>query len=364
MALTAPQKSAPAPLRYRDSGVSIDAGNDLAARIAGIAARTHGPAVLGGIGGFGALYELPAARYKRPVLVSAADGVGTKLKLAAALGRHDTVGVDAVAMCVNDLIACAAEPLFFLDYLAAGQLQVEQAAAVVAGVARGCAAAGCALVGGESAEMPGMYAPGEYDLAGFAVGIVEKSAILDASRVAPGDALLGLASSGPHANGFSLIRKIIDLSDLSDADWSAPPGWAGADSAGATLGDILLAPTRIYVKPLLRLLAEVEVTAVSHITGGGLLENPPRVLPPGAVAEIRRSAWQPPPVFEWLQAAGRIEDKEMLRTFNCGIGLVAAVAARDAGRAADILEAEGETVYPLGRVRAADGDARVEMLDD
>lgn len=348
-------------MRYADSGVSIDAGNALAARIKDIAARTHGPAVLGGVGGFGALYELPAARYRRPVLVAAADGVGTKLKLAAQLGRHDTLGIDLVAMCVNDLIACGAEPLFFLDYFATGALEVAQAAAVVEGVARGCDAAGCALVGGESAEMPGLYAPGDYDLAGFAVGIVEKDAILAPARVTPGDVVLGLASSGAHANGFSLIRKIIDARGVGGADLAAPPDWGDGDSS---LADILLAPTRIYVKPLLRLLAAVKVTAVSHITGGGLIENPPRVLPAGVAAQIHRAAWQTPAVFKWLQDAGNIEDAEMLRTFNCGIGLVVTVATDDAARAVEILEADGETVYQLGQIIAAPGPARVDIIDD
>lgn len=344
-------------LRYSDSGVNIDAGNDLVARIRRIAARTHGPGVLGGVGGFGALYELPAAGYQNPVLVSAADGVGTKLKLAAQLGRHHTVGIDAVAMCVNDLLACGAGPLYFLDYLATGALRVEHAEAVVEGVARGCEMAGCALVGGETAEMPGMYAPGEYDLAGFAVGIVEKRDILAPSRVKTGDRVLGLASSGPHSNGFSLIRKILDR---GGDDLSRP--LAGGDSP-SSLGETLLEPTRIYVKALLRLFAEVEVAAVSHITGGGLIENPPRVLPPGVAAEIHRSNWEWPPVFRWLQDNGRIDDGEMLRTFNCGIGLVVVVPARDHRRAVEILERQGETVFSLGHIRAAAGPPRVVVRD-
>jgi len=353
--VTAPQPIPSRPLRYADSGVSIDAGNALAARIKTIAARTHGPRVLGGVGGFGALYELPAG-YQQPVLVSAADGVGTKLKLAARLNRHDTIGVDLVAMCVNDLVACAAEPLFFLDYFAAGALDVAQAAAVVEGIARGCEMAGCALVGGESAEMPGLYAPGDYDLAGFAVGVVEKAAMLDASRVAPGDVALGLASAGAHANGYSLIRKVVEL---SGAELSAAPAWGDGE---LTLGDILLAPTRVYVKPVLRLLAEVKVTAIAHITGGGLVENLPRVLPAGAVAQLHRAAWDAPAVFEWLQSVGHIEDAEMLRAFNCGIGMVVTVASDDAARAVTVLEDAGETVYQLGQIAAADGPARVEWL--
>ena len=347
-------------LRYSDSGVNIDAGNRLVARIRALAARTHGPGVLGGVGGFGALYELPVAKYQNPVLVSAADGVGTKLKLAAQLGRHHTVGIDAVAMCVNDLIACGAEPLYFLDYLATGALRVEHAEAVVEGVARGCEMAGCALVGGETAEMPGMYAPGEYDLAGFAVGIVEKRDILTPSRVEVGDIVLGLGSSGPHSNGFSLIRKILDIVKISGDDLSRP--LAGGDSP-SSLGETLLEPTRIYVKALLRLFAEVQVAAVSHITGGGLIENPPRVLPPGVAAEIHRSNWELPPVFRWLQESGRIDDGEMLRTFNCGIGLVVVVPARDHRRAVAILEEQGETVFSLGHIRAACGPPQVVVRD-
>jgi len=353
--VTAPPNT-PSPLRYADSGVSIDAGNELAARIKRIAARTHGAQVLGGIGGFGALYELPGG-YRRPVLVSAADGVGTKLKLATGLNRHDHIGVDLVAMCANDLVCCAAAPLFFLDYFAAGELQVEQAATVVDGIARGCELAACALVGGESAEMPGVYARGDYDLAGFAVGIVERDAILDASQVAPGDVVLGLASAGAHANGFSLIRKVLEL---SGADLSAPPEWGDGD---ATLGEILLTPTRIYVRPLLKLLATVKVTAIAHITGGGIVENLPRVLPAGAVAQLHRAAWPVPRLFEWLRSAGNIDDAEMLRTFNCGIGMVVTVAAGDAARAVTMLESAGETVARLGQITAADGRTRVEFVD-
>ena len=338
-----PITAAAAPLRYSDSGVSIDAGNDLAERIKPLAARTHGPGVLGGLGGFGALYEVPLARYQAPVLVSATDGVGTKLKLAGMLARDDTVGIDLVAMCVNDLLACGAEPLYFLDYFATGALQVERAEAVIAGIARGCELAGCALAGGETAEMPGMYAPGDFDLAGFAVGVVEKSKILDPAAVEVGDIILGLGASGAHSNGFSLIRKILQL---SGDDLSRPFG-------DSTLGETLLAPTRIYVKPVLRLLGEVEVAAISHITGGGLSENPPRVLPPGVVAEIDRARWPLPPVFQWLQQAGNILDAEMLRTFNCGIGLVVVVHARDAKRAVAILEEAGETVFTLGQIAAA-----------
>ncbi len=368
--MRAPPKPTP-PLRYRDSGVSIDAGNALTERIKAIAGRTHGAGVLGGVGGFGALYELPVARFAKPVLVSAADGVGTKLKLASLLGRDDTVGIDLVAMCVNDLIACGAEPLYFLDYFATGALDVARAEAVIGGIARGCALAGCALAGGETAEMPGMYAPGDYDLAGFAVGIADKERLLDPARVRVGDVILGLGASGPHANGFSLIRKIVDI---SGADLSRPLPGSGSDSdsdsgpdsgstATASLGEILLEPTRIYVKPLLRLLAEVEVSGIAHITGGGLLDNPPRVLPPGVVAEIHRANWPLPPVFRWLRDNGNLEAREMLRTFNCGIGMVVVLPARDSQRAVGILEQAGEIVFDLGRIALGEGPPKVAVLD-
>ena len=350
-ALSAPQNTP--SLRYRDSGVNIDAGNDLAERIKPIARRTHGAGVLGGLGGFGALYQLPLERFRNPVLVSATDGVGTKLKLAAMMARDDTVGIDLVAMCVNDIIVYGAEPLYFLDYFATGALQVERAEAVISGIARGCALAGCALAGGETAEMPGMYAPGEYDLAGFAVGVVDKDNLLDAANVQVGDVVLGLGSSGPHANGFSLIRKILEI---EGDDLSRP-------FADATLGETLLEPTRIYVKPLLRLLAEVEVSAIAHITGGGLLENPPRVLPQGVVAEIHRSSWPLPAIFEWLRQGGNLDETEMLRTFNCGIGLMVVVPEADATRAVAILEAAGEIVFPLGQIRRGRGQPRVVVLD-
>ena len=338
-----PHLTAPAArqLRYRDSGVDIDAGNALARRIAKLARATRRDGVLGGIGGFGALFEVPLARYKNPVLVSAADGAGTKLMLA----RGGDIGIDLVAMCVNDIIACGAEPLYFLDYFACGALDPARAERVIAGIARGCELAGCALAGGETAEMPGMYAPGDYDLAGFAVGIADKEKLLSPQRVRAGDIILGLASSGPHANGFSLIRKVLEQSGASLSE--ELPGTRG------TLGDALLAPTRIYVKAMLRLFAEVEVSAVAHITGGGLPENPPRVLPPGAVAEIDRASWQIPEVFGWLQRQGNIEDAEMLRAFNCGVGMLAVVPQRDAARAAAILEEAGETVFALGRIAAA-----------
>ncbi|MGR3915139.1 MAG: phosphoribosylformylglycinamidine cyclo-ligase [Gammaproteobacteria bacterium] len=340
------------PLRYQDSGVNIDAGNDLARRIAGLAQKTHRAGVLGGIGGFGALFEVPA-RYQKPVLVSAADGVGTKLMLA----RGGDIGIDLVAMCVNDIIACGAEPLYFLDYFASGEIEPARVMRIIGGIARGCEIANCALAGGETAEMPGMYAPGEYDLAGFAVGIAEKEKLLSPARVRIGDAILGLASSGPHANGFSLIRKVLEQ---SGADLSMPfPVTAGAVTAGAacseTLGDALLAPTRIYARAMLRLFAEVRVSAVAHITGGGLPDNPPRVLPRGVAAEIDRASWPRPAVFDWLQQHGNIDDAEMLRTFNCGIGMLAVVPQRESARAAAILEDAGETVFAMGRIVAADG---------
>ena len=339
--------SSPAPaLSYRDAGVDIDAGNRLVDRIKPHAQRTRRPGVLDGLGGFGALFELPLDRYRQPVLVSGTDGVGTKLKLALELNRHDTIGIDLVAMCVNDVLVTGAEPLFFLDYYATGALDVDVAATVIQGIAEGCAQAGAALVGGETAEMPGMYGAGDYDLAGFCVGVVEKSRIIDGSRVAPGDVLLGLASSGPHSNGYSLIRKILAVSgaQLDQA------------FAGQSLGDALLAPTRIYVKPVLNLLQQLEVHAIAHITGGGLTENLPRVLPAGSKAIIDTASWQRPAIFQWLQQQGGVAAAEMWRTFNCGVGMVICVAAADAERAQAILREAGETVWPLGRI-AAGADA-------
>ena len=327
-------------LSYRDAGVDIEAGNRLVDRIKPYAKRTHRPGVLGGLGGFGALFELPLDRYRQPVLVSGTDGVGTKLKLALELRRHDTIGIDLVAMCVNDVLVVGAEPLFFLDYYATGQLDVEVAAAVIQGIADGCEQAGAALVGGETAEMPGMYGEGDYDLAGFCVGVVEKSRIIDGSRVAPGDVLLGLASSGPHSNGYSLIRKILAV------------GGAKLDQPfeDRTLGETLLAPTRIYVKPVLQLLTQVEVHAIAHITGGGLTENLPRVLPPRTKAIIDTASWPRPAIFQWLQQQGGVAETEMWRTFNCGVGMVIGVAAEDAERAQTILRNAGETVWTLGRI--------------
>jgi phosphoribosylformylglycinamidine cyclo-ligase len=336
----------PDPLSYRDAGVDIDAGDALVERIKPFAKRTLRPEVLAGIGGFGALVELPK-RFKAPVLVSGTDGVGTKLKLAFALHRHDTVGIDLVAMSANDVLVQGAEPLFFLDYFACGKLDVAVAAEVIDGIARGCELAGCALIGGETAEMPGMYPEGEYDLAGFCVGVVEKDGVIDGRDIAAGDAVLGLASSGAHSNGYSLIRRILDQ---AKADFAA-------DFHGRPLADVLMAPTRIYVKPVLGLLQEVRVKGLVHITGGGLVENVPRVLPDGVRAVLEKAAWPLPPLFRWLQGEGGIPDAELHRVFNCGIGMVVIVAARDADRATGALRAAGETVYRLGVIDRRPTDA-------
>ncbi|MEZ5627857.1 MAG: phosphoribosylformylglycinamidine cyclo-ligase [Rhodocyclaceae bacterium] len=336
-------------LTYRDAGVDIVAGDALVDRIKPMAKRTMRPEVLGSIGGFGALFEL-TGKYKEPVLVSGTDGVGTKLKLAFELNKHDTVGQDLVAMSVNDILVQGAEPLFFLDYFACGKLDVDTAADVVKGIAHGCELAGCALIGGETAEMPGMYPAGEYDLAGFAVGGVEKAEIITGEHIAEGDVVLGLASSGAHSNGYSLIRKVIELTKPN----------MDADFHGRALRDVVMAPTRIYVKSLLALMKAHPglVKGMAHITGGGLLENVPRVLPDGLTAELRADAWQMPPLFQWLQGAGNIEANEMYRTFNCGIGMVVIVSAEQAATAAEQLRAAGETVYELGRIRAsAEGEA-------
>jgi phosphoribosylformylglycinamidine cyclo-ligase len=327
------------PLSYRDAGVDIDAGDALVERIKPFAKRTMRPEVLAGIGGFGALVELPK-RYRQPVLVSGTDGVGTKLKLAFALDRHDTVGIDLVAMSVNDVLVQGAEPLFFLDYFACGKLDVAVAADVIKGIARGCELAGCALIGGETAEMPGMYADGEYDLAGFCVGVVEKDRVIDGRGIVPGDVMLGLASSGAHSNGYSLVRRILER---------AKPDLA-ADFHGRPLADVLIEPTRIYVKPVLRLLAEVPVKGLAHITGGGLVENVPRVLPGGVQAVLDQSAWPLPPLFRWLQEQGNVASAEMHRVFNCGIGMVLTVGPADADAAETLLRSAGETVYRIGRI--------------
>ena len=318
----------------------MDAGDRLVDNIAPFAARTKRPGVLGGLGGFGALFEVPIHRYQQPVLVSGTDGVGTKLLLALAMQKHDTIGIDLVAMCVNDVLVQGAEPLFFLDYYATGKLDVDVATEVIKGIAYGCELAGCALVGGETAEMPGMYAAHHYDLAGFSVGVVEKAKILDGSRVRVGDRIIGIASSGPHSNGYSLIRKIIER---SQADLRMPLG-------DTTLGDALLAPTRIYVKSVLRLLGQVEVHALCHITGGGLLENLPRVLPDGTAAHLHSQAWPRAEVFNWLQHHGNIDAVEMLRVFNSGIGMAVIVGADDLDIALDTLSAQGETCYVIGAV--------------
>jgi phosphoribosylformylglycinamidine cyclo-ligase len=339
------------PITYRDAGVDIDAGDALVEAIKPFAKKTMRPEVLAGIGGFAALAEIPK-RYREPVLVSGTDGVGTKLKLAFRLGRHDTIGIDLVAMSVNDILVQGAEPLFFLDYFACGKLDVAVATDVVKGIARGCEFAGCALIGGETAEMPGMYAEGEYDLAGFAVGVVEKSAIIDGKSIVPGDVLLGLASSGAHSNGYSLIRRIIEraAADLN------------ADFHGRSLGAALLEPTRIYVKPLLALMRQLPVKGLAHITGGGLVENLPRILPENMSAAIARSAWPMPPLFQWLQREGNVADGEMHRVFNCGIGMVVVVGAEHADAAARALSGAGETVFRIGRIESrkpAEPQARI-----
>ena len=330
-------------ITYRDAGVDIDAGDELVERIKPLVRRAQRREVLAGIGGFGALVELPAG-YKRPVLVSGTDGVGTKLRLAIDTGRHDTIGIDLVAMCANDVIVQGAEPLFFLDYYASGKLRIATAEAVVRGIVEGCVQAGCALVGGETAEMPGMYHGEDYDLAGFCVGVVEKEAILDGTRVAAGDALIGLSSSGPHSNGYSLIRKLVAH---AQAD-------AATIVAGRALFDRLLTPTRIYVKPLLALLRDTPVHALAHITGGGLSDNIPRVLPAGLEAVLERASWSADPVFDWLQQAGRVDPAEMYRTFNCGIGMVVVVPAERAEAAVSFLSARGETAQIIGAVRAGE----------
>ncbi len=326
-------------LTYRDAGVDIDAGDALVERIKPLAKRTLREGVLGGIGGFGALFQVPQ-NYREPVLVSGTDGVGTKLRLAFEWKRHDTVGIDLVAMSVNDILVQGAEPLFFLDYFACGRLDVDTAAAVVGGIARGCELSGCALIGGETAEMPGMYPDGEYDLAGFAVGVVEKSAILDGTRINVGDVVLGLASSGAHSNGYSLIRKIIERAGAGPLD----------DFHGQPLGDVVMAPTHLYVKPVLQALAKHTIHGLAHITGGGLLENVPRILRPGLAARLQRDAWQRPALFDWLQRAGGVADDEMHRVFNCGIGMVIVVSAAEADAVQATLAAAGETVSRIGEI--------------
>ncbi|QFT54063.1 phosphoribosylformylglycinamidine cyclo-ligase [Microbulbifer sp. THAF38] len=338
-------------LSYKDAGVDIDAGNALVERIKHVAKRTSRPEVMGGLGGFGALCQLPSG-YKEPVLVSGTDGVGTKLRLAMDLGIHDTIGIDLVAMCVNDLVVAGAEPLFFLDYYATGKLNVDIAAEVVTGIGKGCELSGCALVGGETAEMPGMYEGDDYDLAGFCTGVVEKSEIIDGKKVKSGDVLIGLASSGPHSNGYSLIRKVLEV---SGADLQQELG-------GETLAKALMAPTRIYVKNLLQLMKSVQVNALSHITGGGLLENLPRVLPEGCLARVDVTSWEMPEVFRWLQQAGNIDAREMYRTFNCGVGMVICIPAEQADKALQALKEAGEDAFVVGTIEdAAAGAEAVEL---
>lgn len=335
--MTASSKSR--SLSYKDAGVNIDAGNALVERIKSVAKKTKRPGVMAGLGGFGALFELPSG-YQNPVLVSGTDGVGTKLRLALDLNQHDGIGIDLVAMCVNDLIVAGAEPLFFLDYYATGKLDVDVAVQVVSGIGQGCELAGASLVGGETAEMPGMYSDEDYDLAGFCVGIVEKSDIIDGSKVKAGDVLIGLESSGPHSNGYSLIRKILEV---SGADLST-------QLEGKPLSQWLMEPTRIYVKSILDLLKQVDVHALSHITGGGLLENLPRVMPENTQALIDGKSWSPSPIFHWLQQQGNVQPSEMYRTFNCGIGMIIAVAAEDAQKAQKILQEAGERTFIVGEI--------------
>jgi len=333
------------PLTYRDAGVDIDAGDSLVERIKPFAKRTMRPEVMAGIGGFGALFEI-SKKYREPVLVSGTDGVGTKLKLAFRLNRHDSVGIDLVAMSVNDILVQGAEPLFFLDYFACGRLDVDTAATVIQGIARGCELAGCALIGGETAEMPSMYPDGEYDLAGFAVGAVEKSQLIDGAAIEPGDVVIGLASSGAHSNGYSLVRKILER---------AKPDM-NADFDGRSLAEAVMAPTRIYVKPLLALMAALPVKGLAHITGGGLLDNVPRILKDSLAATIDSTAWTRPKLFDWLQREGQVADAEMHRVFNCGIGMVVVVAQEHEEQALRLLREAGETAWSIGMIcrRGAD----------
>lgn len=336
-------------LSYKDAGVDIDAGNALVDRIKGVVKQTRRPEVMGGLGGFGALCALPQ-KYREPILVSGTDGVGTKLRLAMDLKRHDTIGIDLVAMCVNDLIVQGAEPLFFLDYYATGKLDVDTAASVITGIAEGCKQSGCALVGGETAEMPGMYHGDDYDVAGFCVGVVEKSEIIDGSKVGEGDVLIALAASGPHSNGYSLVRKILEVSKTDPLT---------TQLAGKPLADHLLAPTKIYVKSILQLLENIEVHAIAHITGGGFWENIPRVLPQGTQADIDESSWKWPDVFNWLQQAGNVSRYEMYRTFNCGVGMIIALPAENADNAIAQLNSTGEVAWKIGKISASSSDEQV-----
>lgn len=339
-------------LSYKDAGVDIHAGNELVERIKGDVKRTRRPEVMGGLGGFGALCALPT-KYKEPILVSGTDGVGTKLRLAIDLNKHDTIGQDLVAMCVNDLVVQGAEPLFFLDYYATGKLEVDVAADVIKGIADGCEMSGCALVGGETAEMPGMYHEGDYDLAGFCVGVVEKSEIIDGSAVKAGDVLVALASSGPHSNGYSLIRKVLEVSGAKATD--------GLE--GKTLSEHLLAPTKIYVKSVLQLVKQVDVHAIAHLTGGGFWENIPRVLPANTKAVIQEKSWEWPAIFNWLQQKGNISRYEMYRTFNCGVGMVIALPEKESETALAVLNQAGEKAWVIGKIEAlGEGTEQVEII--
>ena len=332
-------------LSYKDAGVDIDAGNALVDRIKGAVKRTRRPEVMGGIGGFGALCELPT-KYKQPVLVSGTDGVGTKLRLALDMNKHDTIGIDLVAMCVNDLIVQGAEPLFFLDYYATGKLDVDTAADVVSGIAEGCVQAGCALIGGETAEMPGMYEGEDYDVAGFCVGVVEKEDVIDGTKVAAGDALIAVGSSGPHSNGYSLIRKILEVSGADKSE----------ELAGRTIGEHLLEPTKIYIKSALKMIEKHDIHAISHITGGGFWENIPRVLPEGTKAVIDGNSWEWPVIFKWLQEKGNVDTHEMYRTFNCGVGLIVALPKDQAEAAVALLQEEGENAWVIGQIAQAEAN--------
>ncbi len=349
----------PKSLNYRDAGVNIDAGNAFVEKIKTSVASTHRPGVLGSLGGFGGLFELPE-NYKQPVLVSGTDGVGTKLKLAIDLNKHDTIGIDLVAMCVNDILVLGAEPLYFLDYYATGELNADIAASVVEGIAEGCRQSNAALIGGETAEMPGMYNKGDYDLAGFCVGVVEKQKIIDGTKVKAGDAMIAIGSSGPHSNGYSLVRKIIGISgadiNASFDDQITSKDGSHHNLQKHTLGDALLAPTRIYVKAIHALLPQFDIHAMAHITGGGLLENIPRVLPENTQAVINAQSWQLPTIFQWLQKNGNVEDSEMHRTFNCGVGMVLIVSANDVDAIVSTLNQNGENAWQLGSVEVGDKD--------
>ncbi len=339
-------------LNYKAAGVNIDAGNELVNRIKPLAKSTHIPGVLGGLGGFGGLFALDLQHYKQPILVSTTDGVGSKLCLSNELQRFDTIGIDLVAMCVNDIIVCGAKPLFFLDYFATGHLRVEHGYDIISGIAKGCKIAGAALLGGETAEMPGIYQNEDYDLAGFCVGMVEREKIMRADKVQVGDVIIGLASDGVHSNGFSLVRKIIEVNKSA----------LDTPFMNTTLGDSLLTPTRIYVTPILKALEQLNINAMAHITGGGLLENIPRVLPEGVSAVIHNNSWTWPAIFTWLQQQGNVETQEMLRTFNCGIGYIVILAESDADKALHLFDTLGESAYRLGEIVAAKENAAPEVI--